>query len=892
MDKLQRWVIGLALLPFSILLVSCGSTSTPTPSNPTLPISFTQTPTSTETPKNWQAPYHWWEKQQVQAFGSMLLYALDSDHKSIKYYQDVYDRTGVTMNNWGDVRWSEGWRERYPSIVKQLHDRDLIVIGTISLAYAITETSFFDLLRPAALRDPYGNILYEWQAEDVYALSIPHPLYQEYMQSLVRFYIDAGVDGIMIDELAYGSVHYPDFNENTMIEFRQYLQQIYTPEELSNLGKQFGVTDFSTLDYASLVRASLPPDKMSINRSEWQWDLYSKLPFFIDYQRFVRIKNLDFANTLISEGKAYAMQTYGKDIPFSANLNGLVSPEALELVGSLDYVDLEYFYQSQGYFPKGRALTSVRIAQSFGKHSYLVTSYGDTDPDIAVRGIEKSTNLFRTMIAEAYATGSALTVEEGLHNIKQDISTLAPYYRFPRLNPILFDNMSPVQGQVGLLYLWENRDVYNNTDMRGLGQMLADCGYTFNIVFGSEEFTFWGTPNIYPAPDYPLNLEALSPYPLVIVPELSDITPNHADVLLQYVNQGGKLIVYSNAVFIENIAAQRSQTDKTIKELLSYLDSGERTIGQGKIVYIDELWGRQYTTSPQPSMIQPLKEILADQGIVPEIQMSQADFVSAFMNQNDDLLTVHFVNYNYNPDTDFTTPSGPITVEIKLPLTFTTNQPSVYLYSPEQDIKELNGVISDNKLILTIPEINIWSVLLIGDPTTLQTTIASYPTITPMPANTPTPSLKTGTVIYDDKLQNPWQKVIDKAEVDLASTKTVGKGLNSIEIDAQGWGSLILTTTTPIKFSGDQYLVLLINSADRQNLELSFTLFSENQSINYVFLSGYLGSKPLKANEWREIMIPMSELNPEGKSFNTIFIQNESDNPALYFLDEIHFAAP
>ena len=82
----------------------------------------------------------------------------------------------------------------------------------------------------------------------------------------MKFFIDAGVDGILIDELAKGSVYEMDFNPHTVAAFRQYLLDTYSPEELQKIGKEYGISDFASLDYAALVRQHLPPGQQKLTR--------------------------------------------------------------------------------------------------------------------------------------------------------------------------------------------------------------------------------------------------------------------------------------------------------------------------------------------------------------------------------------------------------------------------------------------------------------------------------------------------------------------------------------------------------------------------------------------------------------------------------------------------
>ncbi len=584
------------------------------------------------------------------------------------------------------------------------------------------------------------------------------------------------------------------------------------------------------------------------------------------------------------------MEKRGREIPFSANLTEITGSEALYLIDALDYVDLEYHYQSLGYFPKARAVTSVRIAQGFGKQPYLVTGYWDTDPDIAARGIEKSTTLFQTMIAEGYGTGASFAIMEGLHNIKQDFTALTSYYRFPRDYPFLFEGMTPEKGQVGLLYLWEAREYFNYADLRGLGQLLSDCGYQFNVIFGAEESTWWGRPKyIVPAPDHPLTLEALKANPLVIVPQLDDITPNHADILLQYVKQGGKLLVFSTSDLLGNIDWERGQDSPAVKELLAAINAGNVTIGEGKVLAVKKLWGKTYTTDPQPTMQQSLIDLLTAENILPEVSMSTNNYVSAFMHQASDSLTVHFVNYDYNPDADTTQPASSRQVEITLPDGLVSGNPTINLYSPDTAMHVLTGELTGNKLSLTLPEFDIWSVLWIGDKASLQTGIAAHPTSTPLPTATATPQIEPGYVIYDDTLTGGWQASPYDAEIDLNATALVYQGSKAIELKALGWGALNLSYTEAVDTTGYDSLVLNVNPAGMDNLNISVTIFDQEKSVHYVYVADYLNGTTLRPNEWRTVVIPLSDLNPDGAAFNRIFISNESDRPASFYLDELFF---
>lgn len=151
---------------------------------------------------------------------------------------DAYAKAGLTAINFfqGDM-----------AAIQELHNHGIIVIAADSMLYtykpALWPWSEFESppeLMDAAMRDPFGNIyrddcgLQDLFGHDVSFViySMIHPLWQEHMLENMRAYIDAGVDGYLIDELSAGSAYEPDFNPYTVQLFADYLMETYNEEEL------------------------------------------------------------------------------------------------------------------------------------------------------------------------------------------------------------------------------------------------------------------------------------------------------------------------------------------------------------------------------------------------------------------------------------------------------------------------------------------------------------------------------------------------------------------------------------------------------------------------------------------------------------------------------------
>jgi hypothetical protein len=656
------------------------------------------------TPVPWTFNSEWWKRTHVWYFGPPLAYA------ESKYYYDVLDKTGVTVVNWLDIRWHEDWEAKLRRIVDELHRRGISVVGDISMITIWQEQREKppELLE-AVLRDPYGNIIKDnFGTPSTYPVhSTLHPAWQEYLLLAIRKTIDTGVDGMIIDELAYGSLSYPDFNKYTVEEFREYLLETYSAEELEKIRQKYSIENFENFDYAELVKRYLPTGMTQLTQEEWdrRWEI--PIPLYRNFDRFRTVKNKESMARLISKAKAYAKEQYGKDIPFSANLNDLTAPPALYVIDLLDYVEMEWFYYQNGYFPKARAFSSLKLAESFGKRGNLLTSMG-TRSDIVERGKDRSVNLYKMMIAEGYGAGGAFHVEEGSHEIQLDIEAVAPYFHFVREKPFLFENLKPVKGDIGVLYLWEAIDAFQARAYRGLSNMLADSSYQLSVVFGAEDIL-----PADPAPPYPLQLDSLLQYTVIMVPELLDITEKHTDLLLQYVENGGRLIIFATDDMLQQIEWNRGES-QSVRLLLDYLRAGETTVGIGKILRVGQIWGKEYLESLDQGLRLQLQQMLSQEGIQPKVKMiSDARVLSTFAYIGKNQLVIHFVNYDYDLENDSTNPIQALELDLSLG-ELPREGITATFYSPNApEGQRLEATAQQSTLSLTIPEIDIWGVLLV-----------------------------------------------------------------------------------------------------------------------------------------------------------------------------------
>jgi hypothetical protein len=635
----------------------------------------------------------------------------------VDYYLDVQDTTGVTLSSWFDFMWI-GDVERYSTYVDSMHSRGIHVVCTQSMitTYQYPEDEPAELAE-TILHDPFGEpVSSDYGLGETigftqtwYIHSMLHPTWQDLLLDEIKMAIDYGADGILIDELPYGAAYEPDFNEYTMQLYNEY-HATKIPEEINEILELFDITSLDELDYAAEVRDALSPSS-ELTSEDWRdWEVQQTIPLLEDYQRFIRIENKKAIERIITEAKAYAEEIYGRFVPFSGNFNDLSSREAVYCFDLVDFADMECSYNRWGWFPMTRTAASVKLAAALGKKGYVVTAM-DTRGVLLEREPEMTRNFYRTAIADAYASGGAFYVEEGGHGLRQDLAALAPYYQFPVESLHLFEGVEPVETEICVLHLWENLDSpHFSKAYHGTSNLLADSGYQFDVVFGAEEYLVWDKVTRYPAPDYPLTLEMISGYPLVIVPELMDLTSGHAATLLSYVEGGGVLIVFSSQGDLDTLVDQRG-ADPSISRLVGYLNDVEVDVGAGRVIRPADRWGSMYASIPDAHFQGVMTSLLVGEGFIPQVGGLPENFISAFEYTDGNRLVVQLVNYNYNWDTDATKPAGPMELELTLSGSMAGAELRATFYTPEAASQDLAVVVEGGVAQVTTPEFSVWGVL-------------------------------------------------------------------------------------------------------------------------------------------------------------------------------------
>jgi hypothetical protein len=691
--------------------------------DPNAPIEEEEEEPEEDEETGWSPEPFWWTRQQVPMYSNIATVMVTgapypTPAHTQTYYLDVMEQTGVTVASWFDYMWKPVNNQDYQLYIDTMHERGVYVMGTESMITTFKLPEEPEEYIDAICLDPYGNRVASnyglsgtiGEEQVWYVHSLLNPVWQEYLLTSIKQSIDYGVDGYLIDELCYGSVLEPDFSENTMTMFREYLADTLTTSEKNSLMNQYSYSSWDEFDYAEVVRRNLPAAMTSLSKEEWSdWSITQDMPLYNYYQRFVRLKNREAAQYIIEEAKQYSDQVNGYPIPFTANVNDLTSPESYLVMDLIDFVDLECTYNKfTQYFPRTRMISSIKLANSLGTRPYVLTTL-ETRSQISEKGAEGCRNFYKLAIAETSANGGNFYMEEAEHGVAMDIEMLAPYYQMTASYPELFE-IESAKNQICVLSLWENQESYQNKAFSGTCNILTDTGYQYDVVFGAEDYSVWGDPHMYPAPNYQLILDQIRDYELVIIPELSDITDNHAELLIEYMESGGTVLVFTNPIHLSDIDNQRG-ADSHVNQLLGYLDHEESTVGSGTLFTINQVKGMLYIDLPDSPTRNDFINMISSTGIAPEITGMTDNAVGKTMYSDKDEAVIHVINYQYDWMQDKVKTPNSYTLEITLPESLTDQTLTITYITPETIETQLTYIETGAGIEVTVPSLDVWGII-------------------------------------------------------------------------------------------------------------------------------------------------------------------------------------
>lgn len=366
-----------------------------------------------------------------------------------------------------------------------------------------------------------------------------NPVWREYLKAVIRIQIDAGVDGIQLDEaeLPMGAFQYGAcFCKDCMKGFRAYLRGLPP----SQVDIALDGVDLATFHYGEWLR-------------ERGYDFRSgreSTPLFGDYYAFQCRSIKTYFAELADYAREYA-RSVGREIVVSGNFFNL-EPMYLALADDVDLVITEMrnttYRQPEWY---------RYVAAFAGDKDVVVVEnpYGGVVPElIGLLAEGKGHDLFRLSLFEAAALGANMSVPYGswMGSVIED-SFYAPHGLATEIQSFLAEHerlfsrrtaheVAVVFSVASTRELIGKADASDNTTnrrdesvvvpYRAVTRLLADAAVPFDVVIWPDGVT---------APDRASAAE-LERYSTVVLPDVHALTEAQAAAVEGYLAGGGTVV--------------------------------------------------------------------------------------------------------------------------------------------------------------------------------------------------------------------------------------------------------------------------------------------------------------------------------------------------------------
>ena len=404
-----------------------------------------------------------------------------------------------------------------------------------------------DLVEECCSRDIYGNPTQaRWvecpdREHQCYMMDRNNPVWREYLKAIIRIQIDAGVDGIQLDEaeLPITSFQYGGcFCKTCMQGFREHLIALppgQRPVELEGV-------DLDTFHYGEWLLAQGYDFK--VDRED--------TPLFWEYSRFQNRAIKRYFAELADYARAYAAER-GRSILVSGNFFNLIAHWYYPMEPKVDLIITEMrntYYRQPAWY---------RYVAGFAGDKPVVVvenPYGGVIPElIELLKAGKGYDLFRMSLYEAAELGANMSVPYGswMGSTIQD-SFYAPHELCVEIQSFLASNEKlysrKTYSETAVIYSVESN--FLRATGRGL---FADNRYNLST---SEVGPFWQVCDRLSNLSQPYDVvffpdgdlredtladEDLSGYHTLVLPDCRFLTQAQARLLVSYLESGGRLVV-------------------------------------------------------------------------------------------------------------------------------------------------------------------------------------------------------------------------------------------------------------------------------------------------------------------------------------------------------------
>ena len=495
-----------------------------------------------------------------------------------------------------------------------------------------------DLLEECCSRDVDGVPCHaKWvecpdREHECYMMDRNNPVWREYLKAVVRIQIDAGVDGVQLDEaeLPITSMQYGGcFCKDCMKGFRAYLQGLPTgqlPAELTG-------EDLATFHYGAWLRSRGYDFKT--NRES--------TPLFWDYLRFQRRAIARYFGEVADYAREYAA-SQGRSVLVSGNFFNLFD-HYYPLEPKVDLLITEM--RNTQY----RQPAWYRYVAGFAGAKPVVVvenPYGGIVPELVdrLKG-GKGYDLFRMSLYEAAALGTNMSVPYGawMGSVVED-AFYPPHELAVEIQHFLAEHehlySRTTSNEVAVVYSVESngqrvarRDLF--ADVRAnvsgdeaipfwrISEALADAAQPYDVLFFPDGDLRLDT----------LTIDSVRGYRTLILPDCRFLTQPQAQLLIDYLDGGGKVLAFGDVGLNLPDAAATMGAHPNVTHLTA-----------------------DATLDPDDLPDGPQVRVLGHDGLAINIQRVERG------------VAVHIMRYDYDPEADRVPTAPELTLELRLPGSF------------------------------------------------------------------------------------------------------------------------------------------------------------------------------------------------------------------------------
>ncbi|HEX5941146.1 MAG TPA: hypothetical protein VFY66_02660, partial [Anaerolineales bacterium] len=404
-----------------------------------------------------------------------------------------------------------------------------------------------DLIENCVSRDIHGEACHaRWvecpdREHQCYLMDRNNPVWREYLKAIIRIQIDAGVDGIQLDEaeLPITSFQYGGcFCRDCMKGFREYLKNLpehQRPAELRDV-------DLDTFHYGEWLLAQ-------------GFDFKTKregAPIFWEYHRYQTRQIFRYFSELADYARQYAAEK-GRTVLVSGNFFNLVAHWYYAMEPKVDLIITEM--RNTRY----RQPAWYRYVAGFAAGKPVIVAenpYGGVVPELVdMLKVGKGYDLFRMSLYEAAALGANMSVPYGawMGSVIQD-SFNPPHELCVEIQRFLADHESlfshRTASETAVVYSVETEfqresgrgifaDNRYNAETSEVGAFWQACEALSDAVQPYDVLFF---PDGDLRPDT-LTAENVSQYHVIILPDCRYLTNAQAQLLHDFLGHDGRLLV-------------------------------------------------------------------------------------------------------------------------------------------------------------------------------------------------------------------------------------------------------------------------------------------------------------------------------------------------------------